>query len=831
MKKSFYLLGLACMLLLAACSDDEVPITPEGGETVDLTATFESVGELDARRWPEGSRVSVNAREYALETGTSAEEAVIRGVWKADRYNAFWPAAADLVFADDVVQFTLPQEQPYVGDDNPGPFAAGCEEDGRLVFRQLCGTLTFHFYGAGTITAVGLRADGGEAISGPASIRLVPGRAVELEMSADGENTLFLMADQGVELAARPTIFRFYMPAGAYESGFTMIAVDDSGNQMDLKVPGPIDLDRGADVDFEATKFDPNQVVKDWMTLRLESTSGPADRPDAKWRENDGVWINGENFPISNGAGTKEAEVEKVRQARRFWASYPAAEQVTYTEGRFNLTLPRTQTYAAASPYCGPMVAYGTKSPLELRYLCGFLRLALKGEGTVYQLKLTGTGLVGKATAEGGDSGIGDLRMEAAEPGDLTITLPDGGIALSESAAAVYCVVPPGTYSDLKLTATDVDGRTIEVAVPGPLTVARATVCEAPATELRFSGGGGDATDLSARGAANCYVVTGPGQYSFATRKVNGSEVTGIAEADWVWATRFEGSDGNELISDITYADGRIGFTATTRKGNVVIAAEDRTGQILWSWHIWLTDDPGVDEMLYKCGKTFLDRNLGAVSATPGKDGTAGVLYQWGRKDPFAGGKGEEDLYSGGDNQWTLAREVTVMNTGFEWKTSYLGSDRSVAYATAHPTELLADNQAGTWTNVADNTLWGASKTDADPCPPGYRVPEMDFGEEFSPGWMVEPGVSELFLSGFTNGLVYLNEGRSHFWPLAGQRWGDSDRGCYTNLNSVGCYWTITFAENGCPLNFNFTDGGVIWRTGDSRWNTCQALSVRCCKE
>lgn len=30
-----------------------------------------------------------------------------------------------------------------------------------------------------------------------------------------------------------------------------------------------------------------------------------------------------------------------------------------------------------------------------------------------------------------------------------------------------------------------------------------------------------------------------------------------------------------------------------------------------------------------------MDRNLGAVSATPGDAGAIGLLYQWGRKDPF----------------------------------------------------------------------------------------------------------------------------------------------------------------------------------------------------
>ena len=34
---------------------------------------------------------------------------------------------------------------------------------------------------------------------------------------------------------------------------------------------------------------------------------------------------------------------------------------------------------------------------------------------------------------------------------------------------------------------------------------------------------------------------------------------------------------------------------------------------------------------------TVLDRNLGATSVIPGERSSIGLLYQWGRKDPFVG--------------------------------------------------------------------------------------------------------------------------------------------------------------------------------------------------
>lgn len=195
--------------------------------------------------------------------------------------------------------------------------------------------------------------------------------------------------------------------------------------------------------------------------------------------------------------------------------------------------------------------------------------------------------------------GSATCGWRAWSPGELTIKLPETGIALSSEPVSVYCVLPPGTYSDLKLTATDVDGKTVEVELPGTIAIKRAVAVEAAALDLRFTGTGGEEVDLSAEGTANCYIVPAPGQYSFATRKVSGSEVTGIARVDWIWATRVEGSETNELISDLSYGNGRISFTASTRKGNVLVAAFNDADEILWSWHIWMTDDPRTEEMRY----------------------------------------------------------------------------------------------------------------------------------------------------------------------------------------------------------------------------------------
>ena len=63
-----------------------------------------------------------------------------------------------------------------------------------------------------------------------------------------------------------------------------------------------------------------------------------------------------------------------------------------------------------------------------------------------------------------------------------------------------------------------------------------------------------------------------------------------------------------------------------------MIAVKD--GAILWSWHIWYPEAE-VAGLNSKTGYEVMNMNLGAMHNTPGDVGSYGLLYQWGRKDPF----------------------------------------------------------------------------------------------------------------------------------------------------------------------------------------------------
>ena len=92
-----------------------------------------------------------------------------------------------------------------------------------------------------------------------------------------------------------------------------------------------------------------------------------------------------------------------------------------------------------------------------------------------------------------------------------------------------------------------------------------------------------------------------------------------------------------------------------------------------------LTDKP-QGQVYYNNAGTMMDRNLGATSATPGDVGALGLLYQWGRKDPFLGGG-------------SISSNTVAKSTG-TWP-SAVSSDSNtgtIAYATSNPTTFIMRN-------------------------------------------------------------------------------------------------------------------------------------------
>ena len=347
------------------------------------------------------------------------------------------------------------------------------------------------------------------------------------------------------------------------------------------------------------------------------------------------------------------------------------------------------------------------------------------------------------------------------------------------------------------------------------------------------------ATDLSSSASANCYIVSNAGLYKFKTVKGHYSEsIRNVAYASILWETfgTSEKLKYCDLIKSFCYKDGYIAFqTADTfKEGNAVIAAKDANGNILWSWHIWLTDQP-QGQVYDKNAGTMMDRNLGATSANPGDVGALGLLYQWGRKDPFL-------------NSSSIHNDsMTEAESTITWPSavSSNSSTGTIAYATANPTTFIKYNSSNkdwyyTGSSSTDNTRWTTSdkkKSIYDPCPSGWRVPDGG-----SNGVWADAHGSILYSGGYSYDSI--NKGMNFtgifassstiWYPASGCRygWEYSDGGSLGGVGKEGSYWSASPSSNFAYRLYFLSYLDTYANVGTSEcYERANGQSVRCLQE
>ena len=195
-----------------------------------------------------------------------------------------------------------------------------------------------------------------------------------------------------------------------------------------------------------------------------------------------------------------------------------------------------------------------------------------------------------------------------------------------------------------------------------------------------------------------------------------------------------------------------------TFKGNVIIGLEDKKDRtIKWSWHIWALDsevlkyvpekgyyDFNEDKINTHNTYRWMDRNLGAYDLTPGASASRGLLYQWGRKDPFPGGSdglikdetsvGEADIYCDGQ---VYRMDGLYPGDGSPCSVSVIPAKpeyNNLEYSIQHPWQYIKglddlDNVESDWLTYGGeklNNLWlekDLSKGIYNPCPNGWTMP------------------------------------------------------------------------------------------------------------
>ena len=385
---------------------------------------------------------------------------------------------------------------------------------------------------------------------------------------------------------------------------------------------------------------------------------------------------------------------------------------------------------------------------------------------------------------------------------------------------------------------------------------------------------------LASQSTANCYVIHNPGTYKFPTvygnsikngatntkaytstktgpniltkfLKADGTEITkpeidGIANACLIW------QDTKDLISNISYNANYVSFEvnkATIHNGNAIIAVRNASNEILWSWHIWVTErDLSSVEVTNFQNKTynFLPVNLGwcgfgnewyaprevktRLKQAGGKtaelvfQSNGEVLnsdydikngnnpyYQWGRKDPMLPGNGIGDT------------DKTCYPGSPEYKFKY-GSEglntSDIKEYIKNPHKFnIKKEMDGRYYNLwsTDNDRTDANdevviKSVYDPSPVGYSLPASNAFTGFT---TTGGNTSTIFQfnvkGGFDKGWWFCGKanksGAKVFFPVSGSR--DYNTGSLHYVTTTGYYWVAGLSNTLIGRYLGFYSGGV----------------------
>lgn len=376
---------------------------------------------------------------------------------------------------------------------------------------------------------------------------------------------------------------------------------------------------------------------------------------------------------------------------------------------------------------------------------------------------------------------------------------------------------------------------------------------------------------LSSGGTSNCYIILQEGYCSFdATVKGNGAATDGLSAPDKMApdsaALLWETSKG--MITDVKLKDGDISFKAAGLNGNALIAAYSGN-KIIWSWHIWFPEDK-VTTAPTKTGYYVMNMNLGAMTASFGSTPDVkpyGLLYQWGRKDPFPAAPTLT-----GDTQTVGApiygpdgKEVTISYS--LWSSV---DKNTVDYSIENPTKCLSNyaqyNTCHDWLKASDSNdaLWGnpkggekdsdnnyvnkGSKSFYDPCPVGYRVPPADVFRTFTAtgGYSQDPSTFDVVdvngdgvinTEDYNYGWYFNMKKGSQFFPAAARYDGSYAMLMGSKSGLWGSYWGNAPAQSyGTATGYafcvlSFMNETVVSASATASASRADAYSVRCIRE
>lgn len=533
---------------------------------------------------------------------------------------------------------------------------------------------------------------------------------------------------------------------------------------------------------------------KDSLMTKTVISQNPVDgKYQLHWLQEDCIGISSGNntvekfVNISTENGKSAIFKGSIATSSVYYAVYPYKEGMTMPSKKFTVEIPAVQPYAEKTfaPEVCPMAGKSdSDSRIYFNNLCGVLVINLTGSEKIRSISFSGKDVSGVPLQISGEFTV-DMNYSDAptlvstENSTSLVTVKcENPVALNESTPTQFhFVLPPAEYTFRLIISTD-DGKVMIKEGIKPLTIKRANITKAGALEYVET----IDIDLSENGNANCYIVNKSGLYSFDATVIGNGEFGLVknanfhtddvnitpASAELLW------SSPETAVSDVNFdpESGKISFYASGIEGNALIAAKDAEGNILWSWHIWATDQPQDQHYINSVGEFDVqDRNLGATRADRGtgdewKEST-GIEYYWGRKDPFIG-----TLFTSTSSTYSIVESI------------------------ANPTVTSS------WTKAS--SLWATDqKTIYDPCPVGYRVAPLDIWNGFT---------TSATTGSFDNGWYFIYDGVNSSWYPTKSRgetygisyWGDAYMWSSTRI------WQDVFYFNSSSVQFTTSRNGEM---------------------
>ncbi|MCD7932011.1 MAG: hypothetical protein LUH15_12015 [Tannerellaceae bacterium] len=270
-------------------------------------------------------------------------------------------------------------------------------------------------------------------------------------------------------------------------------------------------------------------------------------------------------------------------------------------------------------------------------------------------------------------------------------------------------------------------------------------------------------------------------------------------------------------------------------EGNVVVALTV-DGTVVWSWHLWIIDyNPEQNTYTYANGGTteFMRYDLGALDNNPTyKYESEGFYYQWGRKDPFPPTDELNDPQSRPftDHHWVENFPGSISSFSTAPRPNWSNSQEAWKYTITNPlTYITTQAEPHNW-DYANNSLWTlfdsnqkTYKTEFDPCPEGWRVPQTQhpWGNETK---FFNPVPSQ---NNFGSAFGYTRTD-GYYMPATGYI---DNEGNYTHIGQEAATYTAWITNQGqgnytSYLSVSFVPGNSSY--GYTSGRKSSALNIRC---